>query len=67
MNYDEDKNDDGLPDRLASKYTGAIPPPAGDITESAEMLYFSLTELEVFGVPPIGDDAFNTQELQDTD
>lgn len=67
MGLDEDKNDDGLPDRLASRYTGALPPPSGDITESAEMLYFSLSELEVFGVPPIGDDAFNTQELQDTD
>ena len=66
MGLDEDKNDDGLPDRLASRYTGAIPP-IPDATESAEMLYFSLSELEVFGVPPIGDDAFNTQELQDTD
>lgn len=66
MGLDEDKNDDGLPDRLASKYTGTLPPPA-DTTESAEMLYFSLSELEVFGVPPIGDDAFNSQELQDTD
>jgi len=66
MGLDEDKNDDGLPDRLASRYTGTLPP-TPDATESAEMLYFSLSELEVFGVPPIGDDAFSTAELQDTD
>ena len=66
MGLDEDKNDDGLPDRLASRYTGSIPPVA-DKTESAEMLYFSLTELEVFGVPPVGEDAFSTEEAQDTD
>lgn len=66
MGLDEDKNDDGVPDRLASKYTGSIPPVA-DQTESAEMLYFSLTELEVFGVPPVGEDAFSTEEVQDTD
>ncbi|MDA0591065.1 MAG: type II secretion system protein, partial [Planctomycetota bacterium] len=78
MGLNEDKGDplngavadDGIPDRIQiankdnsnfdmSKHTPE--------TESAEMLYFSLTNLEVFGVPPIGDDAFNTQELQDTD
>jgi prepilin-type N-terminal cleavage/methylation domain-containing protein len=78
MGLNEDKGDppngavadDGIPDRIQiankdnpdfdmSKHTPE--------TESAEMLYFSLTELEVFGVPPVGDDAFNSQELQDTD
>ena len=35
-------------------------------TESSELLYYALTKMEVFGVPPIGDE-FRTQELKDTD
>ena len=35
-------------------------------TESCELLYYALTKMEVFGVPPIGDE-FRTQELKDTD
>ncbi|MFP6764740.1 MAG: prepilin-type N-terminal cleavage/methylation domain-containing protein [Planctomycetaceae bacterium] len=64
MGLNEDKNDDGIPDRLAGSFTLASHNPK---TESAEMLYFALTELEVFGTPPVGEDAFNTQEAQDTD
>lgn len=36
------------------------------ITESSELLYYALTQLEVFGIPPIGDD-FKSSELRDTD
>lgn len=59
----------GIPDRIE----GVEFPPKVDldvhdsVTESAELLYFALTELDVFGVPPIGTDAFSTNEVADTD
>lgn len=51
---------------------GNAMPDAGDVfhqqeTESAELLYFALTRLEIFGVPAIGADAFLDQEVDDTD
>ena len=67
MGLNEDKNDDGVPDRIAVKYPTFNKTKHDPVTESAEMLYFVLTELEVFGVPPVGDDAFSTEETQDTD
>jgi prepilin-type N-terminal cleavage/methylation domain-containing protein len=36
-------------------------------TESAELLYLTLTSTESFGVPPIGQDDFSTNEVRDTD
>lgn len=36
-------------------------------TESAELLYFMLTEMPVFGVSPVAGDGFNTGEVKDTD
>lgn len=36
-------------------------------TESAELLYLALTSTESFGVPPIGQDDFSTNEVRDTD
>lgn len=37
------------------------------ISESSEVLYFALTRLEVFGVPPVAADEFSTSEVADTD
>lgn len=36
-------------------------------TESAELLYFVLTETEVFGVPPVDEGEFRSSEVADTD
>ncbi|MDZ4685783.1 MAG: type II secretion system protein [Planctomycetaceae bacterium] len=36
-------------------------------TESAELLYLTLTAAEAFGVPPVGQDEFSTSEVKDTD
>ncbi|MCA9014719.1 MAG: type II secretion system protein [Planctomycetaceae bacterium] len=34
---------------------------------SAELLYYILTNSEIYGVPPVGEDAFSTSEVADTD
>lgn len=36
-------------------------------TESAELLYYMLTQMEVLGVPPVGESEFSTSEVKDTD
>ena len=36
-------------------------------TESAELLYYMLTQMEVLGVPPVGESEFSTSEVRDTD
>ncbi len=36
-------------------------------TESAELLYFMLTQMPVFGVAPVAGDGFNSGEVKDTD
>ncbi len=36
-------------------------------TESAALLYYVLTEMQIFGVPPVGDTEFKTSEVRDTD
>lgn len=36
-------------------------------TESSALLYFTLTRMQVFGVPPVGDSEFGTSEVRDTD
>ncbi len=41
--------------------------PQRDVTESSELLYFMLTRMDVFGVPPVGDSDFGTSEVRDTD
>ncbi len=38
-----------------------------DANLSAEYLYFVLTQFDAFGVSPVGEDAFNTSEVGDTD
>ena len=40
---------------------------ARDVTESSELLHYALTQMEVFGVPPVGESDFDTSELRDTD
>ena len=37
------------------------------VTESAEVLYYALTRMEVYGYPPVSVDEFSTTEVQDTD
>lgn len=46
---------------------GSGPHDPKDETESAERLYFILTEGEVFGVAPVGAGEFSTSEVSDTD
>ncbi len=36
-------------------------------SESSELLYFTLTRMQVFGVPPVGESDFSTSEVRDTD
>lgn len=36
-------------------------------TESSELLYYALTKMSVFGVPPVGESEFGTSEVADTD
>lgn len=36
-------------------------------TESSALLYFTVTRLQVFGVPPVGESEFGTSEVRDTD
>ena len=36
-------------------------------TESSALLYYSLTRMHVFGVPPVGESEFSTSEVRDTD
>jgi hypothetical protein len=43
----------------------ASPAPPADEYESSEMLYHMLTNMTVFGVAPVGDDAFSTSEVAD--
>ena len=37
------------------------------VTESAALLYFAATRMQVFGVPPVGESEFSTSEVRDTD
>lgn len=36
-------------------------------TESSALLYYMITRMQVFGVPPVGDSEFGTSEIRDTD
>lgn len=36
-------------------------------TESSAILYYSLTKMDAFGVPPVGESEFGTNEVRDTD
>jgi prepilin-type N-terminal cleavage/methylation domain-containing protein len=36
-------------------------------TESSALLYYSLTKMPVYGVPPVGESDFGTNEVRDTD
>ena len=56
----EDTNGNGVLDG----YVHAKHNPA---TESAALLYYMLTRMQVFGVPPIGEAEFSTSEVRDTD
>lgn len=37
------------------------------VTESSELLYYMLTQMEVLGVPPVGEAEFSTNEVRDFD
>ncbi len=37
------------------------------VTESSALLYYMLTKMQVFGVPPVGESEFSTSEVRDTD
>lgn len=56
----------GIPDDIEQKTT-FDPTLHNPVTENAEVLYFMLTQMPVFGVTPVGADAFNSGEVQDTD
>lgn len=36
-------------------------------TESSELLYYALTQMQSFGVPPVGESEFGVNEVRDTD
>lgn len=44
-----------------------VPTPNPDADLSAEFLYFILTNSDIYGVPPVGEDAFSATEVGDTD
>lgn len=45
----------------------ALPGNAANAAESAELLYWMLTQADVFGVPPVDDSEFSASEVGDTD
>ena len=57
---------DDLIDRTLDGTTAA-PVRNSNANLSAEYLYFILTQHDAFGVSPVGEDAFNTSEVGDTD
>ncbi|MBI5761223.1 MAG: type II secretion system protein [Planctomycetales bacterium] len=44
-----------------------VPARHNPLTESAALMYFTLTRRDVVGVPPVGVDEFSTLEVMDTD
>lgn len=69
-----DANMNGVPDVLESLPGVNLTVLAGQAgtnprheTESSELLYYMLTRMQVFGVPPVGDTDFTTSEVRDTD
>jgi len=67
-----DANSNGVPDVLESVpgvNMAVLGPQATTrhATESSELLYYMLTRMQVFGVPPVGDAEFATSEVRDTD
>ncbi|MFM9964119.1 MAG: type II secretion system protein [Planctomycetaceae bacterium] len=68
-----DANTNGIPDVLEAvpgvklsvliTQTGA----ARHVTESSELLYFALTRMQSFGVPPVSESEFGDNEFRDTD
>lgn len=67
--FTEDVNDNGVfdPSPLGVRWNAGILQNHDPITESAELLYFALTRMEVFGAPLISADDFSTREVADTD
>ena len=69
-----DANSNGVPDVLESVPGVNVTVLAAQttsttrhVTESSELLYFMLTRMQVFGVPPVGESEFGTSEVRDTD
>ena len=69
-----DANANGVPDILeavpgvnVSALASQATPTTRHATESSELLYFMLTRMQVFGVPPVGESDFSTSEVRDTD
>jgi len=69
-----DANTNGVPDILESVpgvnvavLATQATPTTRHATESSELLYYMLTRMQAFGVPPVGDSEFGTSEVRDTD
>ncbi len=67
-----DANTNGVPDVLESVPGVNVAALVSQVatrhaTESSELLYFMLTRMQVFGVPPVGESEFGTSEVRDTD
>lgn len=69
-----DANTNGVPDILESVpgvnvavLATQATPATRHATESSELLYYMLTRMQVFGVPPVGESEFGTSEFRDTD
>jgi prepilin-type N-terminal cleavage/methylation domain-containing protein len=65
--FTEDLNDNGVFDPSPLRWSGGALQNHSVETESAELLYFAITRLEVFGAPLVGVDEFSTREVADTD
>jgi prepilin-type N-terminal cleavage/methylation domain-containing protein len=65
--FTEDRNDNGVFDPSPLRWTSGTLQNHSIETESAELLYFAITRMEVFGAPLVGVDEFSTREVGDTD
>ena len=68
LNPGEDLNGNGkLDGYIHYKHLNPPPPLLPRETESAALLYFAITRMQIFGVPPVGESEFSTSEVRDTD
>ena len=68
LNGTEDSNGNGKLDGFVLfNHLSAASQNGSRLTESSELLYFMLTKMEAFGVPPVSESEFSTSELRDMD
>ncbi len=67
-----DGNSNGIPDCLEAVPGAKVSVLVTQVatrhpTESSEILYYMLSQMQSFGVPPVGESEFTTSEVRDTD